>query len=194
MAPKQRLGILALVILIPALLWVRYQDQIDDTGLLAYTELERIFAGGQLSEEQADEGDLIRTLLTHESQWDHLYQLDAQFQTLAFYPDRSQVYFLHKRQGEESGKSCIGVVTVRKGGMENHTAHSGFPLYLQLTSMNRIGDTLSISGKIRPDANHPRMVNGTEVSEGLELEFEIHTDRFQNATISVEDLGPPILP
>lgn len=193
MSSSLRLAILALIILVPALIYVRIQNQIDDNGKVAFAELDRVLGGGALVEANGNEADLIRPLLTHKSQWDRLRELDAKYPTLAFHPDRSQVYFLHDREHEESGKSCFGVVTVKKSGMENHNSHSGFPLFMRLNELERDGDTLTIKGLVRSDTQSPNELNGVAIQPGQELVFEIHTDRFQNATIGLKELGPPLV-
>jgi len=158
--------------------------------------LQRLLQGGELTPGSPEEDGLFRVLLQNEQHWGYLDKLAADYDTVAFRPDRSQVYFLHKRRYVDKApeKPCLCVITIESGGWENHTSHAGYPHYLQLETLGLDQGTLQLHGKIREELDWEPELNGTTVQPGQKVRFQIDVEDFRNMAISLKQLGEPLAP
>jgi hypothetical protein len=196
MTTSLKAAIAVLVTLILALFWVKSRTQAAEQCEIAYNELERLLQGGEITHGNPEQDHLFRVLLQYDQHWDYLEKLAADYDTVAFRPDRSQVYFLHERryvdQAPEKPRLCV--VTIESGGWENHTSHAGYPQYLQLDTLRLDQGTLQIYGSIREELDREPDLNGTIVRPGQKVRFAVDIENFRNKTLSLKVLGTPLAP
>lgn len=190
MKSKHTFGLISLITLAAALLWVRHEKELTEKGEDLYLELKQDLQKDFASRNQTRICEQLTFLMRHEKLHHHVADLANDSSSLEYQPATQQAYLIHTRG---DGDRCLCALSAPKKDSLFEAAHAGYPDYLQITSLQLAGDQLRVFGHIEDDHNYEIDLNGIAVQSGQEVCFQLDRSGGKRGSIGFDQLGPPTI-
>ncbi len=195
-------AVLLYLLVFGALIYIGYQA-VDRAEVSAsqpvteryYRDLNQILKGTYSGPYIPSKDYLFGKLLDREDGASYLEKLDQDYAKILYRKERSQVYFLNRRNESEHYPEFhfLEVYTHESGGWETHSSRAKYPHFLILESLSLKEGQLSITGRIRDPLERETSINGVAVEAGQRVKFHVDASTFRPMPIRLTQLGAPMI-